>query len=75
MEQKFINLFVETVGIEGREIFMSDEFREFEEWDSLALLSVIAMIDEEYDLIIESNDFQNLKTVGDIYNYLTSNSN
>jgi acyl carrier protein len=75
MEQKFINLFVETVGVEGREIFMSDEFREFEEWDSLALLSVIAMIDEEYDLIIESNDFQNLKTVGDIYNYLTSKSN
>ena len=75
MEQKFINLFIETVGVEGREIFMSDEFREFEEWDSLALLSVIAMIDEEYDLIIESNDFQNLKTVGDIYNYLTSKSN
>ena len=70
MEQKFIDLFKETLEIEDRTISLSDNFRAFDEWDSLALLSVIAMIDEEYDIIIESNIFQKLQTVGDIYNYI-----
>lgn len=74
MEQKFVDLFKETLEIEDREISLTDEFRGFDEWDSLALLSVIAMIDEEYDVIIESNTFQKLQSVGDIYNYIQSNS-
>ena len=74
MKQKFVNLFRETLEIEDREVRLTDEFRELDEWDSLALLSVIAMIDEEYDIIIESNAFQKLQTVGDIYTYIQSNS-
>ena len=74
MEQKFVDLFKETLEIEDREISLADEFRGFDEWDSLALLSIIAMIDEEYDVIIESNSFQKLQTVGDIYNFIQSNS-
>ena len=73
MEKKFVELFKETLEIEDREVSLLDEFREFDEWDSLGLLSVIAMIDEEYDVIIESNTFQKLKTVGDICNYIQSN--
>ncbi len=74
MEKIFVEFFKETLEIEDREVNLLDEFREFDEWDSLGLLSVIAMIDEEYDVIIESNTFQKLKTVGDICNYIRSNS-
>ncbi len=73
MTQKFIDLFKETLEIEDRELKLDDDFREFQEWDSLALLSVIAMIDEEYDVIIESNAFQKLITIGDIYEFILSN--
>ncbi len=66
MEQNFIKLFAETLEIEDREIKLTDAFREYPEWDSLALLSVIAMIDDEYDIIIEGNDFAELKTIGDL---------
>lgn len=66
MEENFIKLFAETLEIEDREITLNDSFREYPEWDSLALLSVIAMIDDEYDVIIEGNDFAKLKTVGDL---------
>ncbi len=66
MEQNFIKLFSETLEIEDREIKLTDAFREYPEWDSLALLSVIAMIDDEYDIIIEGNDFAELKTIGDL---------
>jgi acyl carrier protein len=73
MEQKFLDLFKETLEIENREIYSSDLFRDFEEWDSLALLSVIAMIDEEYNLIIESKVFQKLNSLNDVINYIKTN--
>ena len=67
MIEKFINLFAETVESESPdELTAKTIFREMEEWDSLAFLSVIAMIDEEYDVVIEGNDFQKLITIGDI---------
>lgn len=63
IQQKFIDLLTETLEISDREITITDEFRTYPEWDSLALLSVIAMIDDEYDVIIEGNDFAKLHTV------------
>lgn len=43
-------------------------FRELEEWSSLAALSVMAMIDEEYNVQINGNDMRNALTIGDLYN-------
>ena len=67
MESKFIDLIKETLDIEDRELLLSDKFRDYEEWNSLALLSVIATIDEEYDLVIEGNVFQKLLTLEELY--------
>jgi acyl carrier protein len=74
MKQKFIELFKETLEIEDRDLQLSDAFRDFDEWDSLGLLSVIAMIDEEYDVIIESNEFKKLVTLEDVIIYIESQS-
>jgi acyl carrier protein len=64
MEQKFMENLKEVLEIEDREIALEDEFRTYEEWDSLAYLSVIAMLDEEYGVEIETEDFKKLRTVG-----------
>lgn len=67
MKEKFIRLFAETLEIDNFDsLSESTVFRNLEQWDSLAFLSVIAMIDEEYDVIIEGNDFRQLITIGDI---------
>lgn len=66
MEEKFINAFKEALEMEGQEISLNDNFRDFEEWDSLSRLSLIAMLDEEYGVQIEEGDFEKLETVGDI---------
>lgn len=66
MEEKFIELFKETLEIEDGEVTLDTVFRDLDKWDSLAFLSVIAMIDEEYDLVIEGNDFRELKTISDL---------
>ena len=68
MEEKFIELIKDVLEIEDREINMNDNFWEYEEWSSLAYLSVIAMLDEEYDCQIEEADFRKLQTIGDLYN-------
>ncbi|MFO7851434.1 MAG: acyl carrier protein [Bacteroidota bacterium] len=68
MEQEFINLFKETLEINNEEITLDTKFRDIENWDSLKFLTVLAMIDEEYDIIIEGNTFQKLQTIDDLIN-------
>ncbi len=49
------------------EVKETDSFREYDEWDSIAYLSVIAFMDECYNTQIEEEDFKKLKTVKDLY--------
>ena len=66
MKQKFLSSFKEALQIEGREISTEDKFREYDEWDSLGRLSLIALLDEQFDLQIENKEFEKLISVGDI---------
>ena len=42
-------------------------FKQLDEWSSLTALSVIAMVDDEYDVIIKGNDIINSETIQDLY--------
>lgn len=68
MEKDFVDKLKEVFEIENRELQMNDQFRDYDEWDSLVYLSVIAMFDEEYDIQIEEADFKKLRTVNDLFN-------
>ena len=57
MEERFIQNFKFAIESEDDGITLETRFRDLAEWDSLNALSVIAMLDEEYDVIIEGNDF------------------
>lgn len=43
-------------------------FRDLDEWSSLTALSVMAMVEEEYGVRLNSNDMRSAVTVGDLYN-------
>jgi acyl carrier protein len=58
---------------ERDDIDPDDEFRDYEEWDSMAYLSLIAMIDDNYDIVIPGEEFGNLNKIIDIYNYINNN--
>lgn len=45
---------------------LSDEIRSFEGWDSLAQLTLIANLDEEFGIQIEQKEFSALVTLGDL---------
>ena len=68
METKFIELLKDILEIEDRELELTDEFRHYPEWDSLGYLELIAMMDEEYGVAIENDDFGKLKTLQDLIN-------
>lgn len=44
------------------------KFRELEEWSSLIALSVIAMVDEEYDVTLKGDDMRAAQTIEDLFN-------
>ena len=48
------------------------KFQELDEYSSLIALSLIAMIDEEYDGTIKGNDLRSAATVEDLFNTVKS---
>ena len=68
--KEFIEKFAEAIERED-EIKMEDNFHDYAEWSSIAYLSVIAMMDEEYDLQLEEAEFKELKTVQALYDACT----
>lgn len=53
---------------DASEIKAETVFKELDEWSSLIALSVIAMVDEEYDITIKGDDIRNSSTVEDLFN-------
>ena len=47
-------------------------FRELAEWSSLTALSVMAMVDEEYDVQLNGDQMRSVQTIEELYNLVTS---
>ena len=47
-------------------------FRELDEWSSLIALSIIAMVDEEYDVTLKGDDIRSATTIQDLFNIVNS---
>lgn len=43
-------------------------FKELDEWSSLIALSIIAMVDEEYNVTLKGDDIRNSNTIEDLFN-------
>ena len=63
--ENFANQFDDT---DASEIKAETVYKELDEWSSLIALSVIAMVDEEYDITIKGEDIRNSNTVEDLFN-------
>ena len=71
--KQFIENFAEQFdNTDVSEIQADTVFKELDEWSSLIALSVIAMVDEEYDVTIKGDDIRGSKTVEDLFNIVKS---
>lgn len=69
--ENFANQFDET---DLSAITVATVFKDLEEWSSLTALSIIAMVDEEYDVTLKGDDIRNATTVKDLYDIVKGRS-
>jgi acyl carrier protein len=48
----------------------STDFKNIDKWDSLVALSIIAMIDEEFEIRVTGSDLMKSNTIEDLYNLI-----
>ena len=66
---EFVELFAEQFDdTDASEIKANTVFHDLDEWSSLIGLSVVAMVDEEFDVALKGDDVKNSVTVEDLYN-------
>lgn len=71
--QNFIENFASQFDETETSVFQANtKFKELEEWTSLMALSIIAMVDSEYEVAIKGDDIRNSKTIEDLYNIVKS---
>jgi len=74
--KEFISNFAEQFDNTDASAFTDEtEYKELEEWSSLTALSVLAMIDEEYDVQLKGDDIRNSRTIADLFNIVNSKIN
>lgn len=58
--------------LEATSLSADARFKELDGWSSLVALSIIAMVDEEYDVTIKGDDIRGAETIQDLYNIIES---
>ena len=66
--EKFIEDFEEAVeDVEAGTLSGTTKFRQLEPWDSLAVLTVIAMVDADYGARLKAEDLKSCDTLKALY--------
>ncbi len=67
--ENFADLFEET----DNSVFTPEtKFRDIDEWSSLLALSVMAMVDEEYEVQLKADDMRGVTTVQELFDVVQS---
>lgn len=72
-----INEFIENFAAQldesdANELTSNTLYKELDEWSSLIALSIIAMVDEEYNITISGDDIRKSNTIEDLFNAIQS---
>ena len=67
--ENFADLFEET----DNSVFTPEtKFRDIDEWSSLLALSVMEMVDEEYEVQLKADDMRGVTTVQELFDVVQS---
>ncbi|WP_088187754.1 acyl carrier protein [Desulfosporosinus sp. FKA] len=68
--QELYNKMAEILEVET--VKREDEIRKFDNWDSLSLLVTLSTIDSEFGVLITTEEFDKVKTIGDLEDIVKS---
>ena len=60
--------------LETQEIDLSKKFSDYDEWDSLSSLSVIALIDSDYGITITNSKILEFNSIQEFCNFILANA-
>lgn len=63
----FLEKFADDLGCGRDEISAETRFRELSGWTSLQALMTLSMIEEEFGVLLKSEDFKNSSTLGELF--------
>ena len=67
---KLKELVVDQLGVEEDEVTMEASMKDDLGADSLDLVDLVMSVEEEFGVKVADEDLENIKTVGDIVNYI-----
>lgn len=71
--EEFVHNFESAIeGIEPGSLSPEVELASVEQWDSLAALSILAMVDAEYETEISGNELRKCRTLRDLFDVIQS---
>ena len=68
MKEKFLETIKEALEVEDVEVKLDDNLADFDSWDSISRLSLIALLDENFEVEVADAEFDETETVGDLFN-------
>lgn len=65
--KEFISNFAEAIEVEADTVNPNTVFKDISVWDSMAVLNVIAMVDDKYQKSIGGDEIEESQTIEDLW--------
>lgn len=69
MEEKIV-LLAKTLQLDRKHLNPDTKLDSLEEWDSLGIMAVIAMLDKKFDIRLKGDEIASLHNIGDILRHM-----
>jgi acyl carrier protein len=67
MKEKFIETLKEAQEVKTIEVNLEDKLADYDSWDSMSRLSLVALLDENFEVQVADAEFDKTETVEDLY--------
>jgi len=67
MKEKFLDAFKEALELEDESVSFEDILADFDTWDSMSRLSLIALLDEHFEVEVSDAEFDDINTVQELF--------
>ncbi len=69
-QEQFLTTIADALELDGDSMNITDDFRSYEEWDSLTFLALLTLMNDEYGLQLSIDTFNGIQTWEDLYRLL-----
>lgn len=71
-EEQFLAGIADALELDNEDMTINDDFRSYEEWDSLTFLALLTLMNEEYGIKLSIDTFNGIRSWKDLYTMLSA---